>query len=51
VAHPDCVGLRVPHFLGGADAPANMVVVNTAAYWRGIVSHLRYLMEMPALPG
>lgn len=45
LAHADCVGLRVPLFLGGVDAHANMAVVNTAAYWRGIVSQLRYFLE------
>lgn len=46
LAHADCVGLRIPLFLGGADTPGNMGVVNTAAYWRAIVSQLRYLAEM-----
>lgn len=49
LAHADCVGLRIPLFLGGADIPANMAVVNTAAYWRAIVSQLRYLAEMAPL--
>lgn len=46
LAHSDCIGLRIPLFLGGADAPANMAVVNTAAYWRAIVSQLHYLAEI-----
>ena len=49
LAHADCVGLRIPLFLGGSDTPTNMAIVNTAAYWRAIVSQLRYLAEMPPL--
>ena len=51
LAHTDCIGLRIPLFLGGADAPANMAVVNTAAYWRGIISQLSFLAEMSMPPG
>ncbi len=45
-----CVGLRVPLFLGGADAPANMAVLDIAVYWRGIVAQIRQMAELPPLP-